>query len=90
MAARDKVIFFSVVKTADPGDLEERKEIKKKLRCKSFSWFIDNIWPELTVFDKDARAWGAVSCVPASSCMSPDDNDTGCSGDHDNGNVFEE
>jgi hypothetical protein len=30
----------------DCGDLSSRKEIKKRLNCRSFKWFLDEIFPE--------------------------------------------
>ena len=47
----------------DAGDLTERLELKRRLQCKPFSWFLDNIWPELFVYSKDVLAWGSVRSV---------------------------
>ncbi|KHN78181.1 putative N-acetylgalactosaminyltransferase 8 [Toxocara canis] len=36
----------------DAGDLTERLELKKRLKCKPFSWFVSEIYPELTPPDE--------------------------------------
>ena len=43
----------------DYGDVTARKALRERLQCKSFDWFIRNIYPELFI-PGDAIASGEV------------------------------
>ena len=57
----------------DYGDVSERHQLRKRLKCQSFKWYLNNIYPELFV-PGDAMASGEVgkhnvsymhvSCLP--------------------------
>ena len=43
------------------GDLTERKQLRERLQCKSFQWFLDEYYPEKFIPDKNVYAYGMVS-----------------------------
>ena len=53
------------------GDVSARMKLKDSLHCKSFQWFLDNVFPEKLITDKSVYAYGMVSqYCPAQSFYS--------------------
>ncbi|CAG0920510.1 unnamed protein product [Notodromas monacha] len=46
-------------KNTDAGDLSSRKELRRRLKCKSFKWYLTNVYPEMFV-PSEAVARGEV------------------------------
>lgn len=44
----------------DIGDIAERKALRKRLQCKTFRWYLVNIYPEMRMYT-DTIAYGVVS-----------------------------
>lgn len=40
------------------GDLTHRKQLRQKLRCKSFKWYLENVYPEKFIPDENVFAYG--------------------------------
>ena len=47
--------------TRDVGDFSDRIALRKRLNCRSFKWFLQNIYLEKFVNDENVLAFGAVS-----------------------------
>ncbi|KAL6261442.1 hypothetical protein P5V15_006534 [Pogonomyrmex californicus] len=59
----DKVSTFG-----NYGDVSERKALRKKLGCKSFKWYLDNVYPELFI-PGEAVASGEIRQIASGICI---------------------
>lgn len=53
----------------DPGDITERKNLRERLNCHSFKWFLDNVYPEKFIPDENVEAWGMVRNPASNLCL---------------------
>ncbi|XP_052796372.1 polypeptide N-acetylgalactosaminyltransferase 13-like [Mya arenaria] len=60
---------FPHMKKMDVGDLSERLALKRRLQCRPFSWFMENIWPELFVLNRNVTAWGSARNLNTNKCL---------------------
>ncbi|CAH8469651.1 unnamed protein product [Heterobilharzia americana] len=63
-------------KTVDFGDVSDRKALRENLKCHSFQWYLNNVYPELFVPSK-ALASGDIENVASPQCLDaslPDKN----------------
>lgn len=52
------------------GDISERLDFRVRLRCKSFSWYLKNIYPEAFIPDLNPLSFGSVgSHTLTSNCL---------------------
>lgn len=47
--------------TAEIGDVSSRKELRDKLQCRDFKWYLNNVIPQKFVLDENVLAYGRVS-----------------------------
>jgi polypeptide N-acetylgalactosaminyltransferase len=55
-------LFYVELKRVDAGDVSERLELRKRLKCKDFEWYLKNIYPESSM-PVDFHHVGTVSLI---------------------------
>ncbi|GFR78267.1 polypeptide N-acetylgalactosaminyltransferase [Elysia marginata] len=55
--------------TQDYGNISERKILRERLQCKSFKWYLDNVYPEKFIPDENVKAWGMVRNPDSGICL---------------------
>ncbi|CAF1460935.1 unnamed protein product [Rotaria sp. Silwood1] len=53
----------------DFGDVEERRAIRTRLKCHSFKWYLDNVYPEKFILDENVLAYGEVRNPSSVLCL---------------------
>uniref|UniRef100_A0AC35EWU2 Uncharacterized protein n=1 Tax=Panagrolaimus sp. PS1159 TaxID=55785 RepID=A0AC35EWU2_9BILA len=54
---------------ADAGDLTERHNLRKRLNCKSFKWYLENITPYMFIPDENVKAYGTLKNLQTGLCL---------------------
>jgi len=57
------------LREADIGDLADRHAIKDRLQCKSFKWFLENVYPHKFIMDEQSIAWGRLRAKDGSNTI---------------------
>lgn len=53
----------------DYGDISDRINLRKKLHCKSFSWYLETVYPQKFVLDQNVMAYGIVRNPISNLCL---------------------
>ncbi|XP_060944887.1 polypeptide N-acetylgalactosaminyltransferase 3 [Limanda limanda] len=59
------------------GDTSKRVDLRARLQCNSFSWYLKNVYPEVFLPDLNPIRFGSVKSVGKDSCLDAGENNEG-------------
>lgn len=59
------------------GDLSKRNELRQRLQCKNFTWYLNNVFPEVYVPDLNPPLSGFLKNVGRRACLDVGENNLG-------------
>ncbi|XP_075708049.1 polypeptide N-acetylgalactosaminyltransferase 6 [Rhinoderma darwinii] len=66
-----------MVRERNYGDLSQRLQLKEDLKCKNFSWYLNNIYPEMFIPDLTPTYYGAIKNEGSQNCLDVGENNHG-------------
>ncbi|XP_064419293.1 polypeptide N-acetylgalactosaminyltransferase 3 [Latimeria chalumnae] len=66
-----------MVKERAFGDISKRLELRQRLQCKNFTWYLENVYPEVFLPDLNPLLFGAIRSVGKSVCLDVGENNQG-------------
>ena len=65
------------LKHIDIGNLTNRLHFREEKKCKSFDWFLSNVYPQKFILDSTSHvfAYGRVKNTPSGMCIDTMQND---------------
>ncbi|KAI2660899.1 Polypeptide N-acetylgalactosaminyltransferase 3 [Labeo rohita] len=66
-----------IAKERSFGDVSKRVDLREKLQCKSFSWYLKNVYPEVFMPDLNPLQFGAIKNVGKEACLDAGESNEG-------------
>lgn len=66
-----------MARTNNYGDISDRLNLREKLQCKNFTWYLNTIYPEAFIPDLTPVKYGAIKNLGSGGCLDVGENNQG-------------